>query len=727
MYGGIHRAQHAGQRNLRGLIVDSKMLAEDGFRRALTDDKGIQAAIGLDHKTIVPAVTVESEGSDVVVVTRGTGRYVTAQDLIAAARTTKAKKLSPEVTALIGRSVVEALAIAHGAGVVHGAVHPRSVLIDEVGDVRLGDFVVGRALTTAVAQGADSSLWRGLAGYIAPELVVGEDPTPAVDVFAVGALLFTLLTGDVQPGNLHVTPAVERLVTRALDTDLGRRYKNAKDLLENLLEAFEDDHWEIASKADLIKAAGLAATDTNIDDATEDLLASLGSSAVQVTPMRPSMDIRAESIAARQQKTPSQSTGGRLDALLADLDENTGMTMVDAEPGRGLDPVSELIKLDPRQKEAIVQTGRRVPSLDDPDDDEPSVTPLPAPVPLGVRIPRSRSMDEEAALDALDELDEPVRRMSTAAEQATVAADRLEAAAKRAEAAAVSIDSGPKPAQKRATPIVDPIMPEAPPVRLKSPVGRIVGGLLVLAIVGGGGYLVITNFTQQDERAAADKDRQDKLIAEQQKRDADKTHTLTEALADAGSLVITTTPSPAGIWLRLGHTPVDSMRLSPASTHEIALVADGFGITQVQVVAKDWTKADKPDQRRASVMVTLDPPPKPEKPDPKKQPANELPIQPTAIHAAQTEPGSGTIHVEAKPTDAEAWLYIGNTASDVRFDSLTAGRAYELMVVKPGYKPKHVTISADEWRDNDPTTPIDSAKKKAVLERAVELEPVKGK
>ena len=45
---------------------------------------------------------------------------------------------------------------------IHGAVHPRSVLIDEDGGVRLTDFVVGRALTTAVAQGADSSLWRGL-------------------------------------------------------------------------------------------------------------------------------------------------------------------------------------------------------------------------------------------------------------------------------------------------------------------------------------------------------------------------------------------------------------------------------------------------------------------------------------------------------------------------------------------------------------------------------------
>ncbi|HSJ99817.1 MAG TPA: protein kinase, partial [Kofleriaceae bacterium] len=243
MYGAIHRAQWSGQRNMRALVVDPKMLAEDAFRIALTDPESAASAIRLDRATIVPTMAVESNGPDVVIVTRGVGRYVTVQDLIAAARANRGAggKLPLPVAAAIGKSLVEALAAAHAAGVVHGAVHPRSVLVDEDGGVRLGDFIVGRALTTAVAKGADSSLWRGLAGYLAPELVVGEEPTPASDVFAVGALLFTMLSGEVPPGTLHVSPAVERLVQRALDTDVTRRYKHAADLLENLLEAFEDD------------------------------------------------------------------------------------------------------------------------------------------------------------------------------------------------------------------------------------------------------------------------------------------------------------------------------------------------------------------------------------------------------------------------------------------------------------------------------------------------------
>ena len=305
MYGAIHRAQFNGVRNLRGLVVDPKILSEDTFRLTLTDPRVIESVTKLEHPNIVATATVESGGSDVVVVTRGAGRYVTVQDLIASSKGTKhGGRLSIPVAGLIGKSVIEALAAAHRVGVIHGAVHPRSVLIDEDGAVRLGDFVVGRALTTAVAQGADSSLWRGLTGYIAPELVVGEDPTSGVDVFAVGAMLFTMFSGEAPPGTLRVTPAIERLVQRALDTDPHRRYKTATDLLENLIEAMEDDRWELAERNELIREAGLSRPDSNIDDATEDLLASLGTSAVTVTPTRPSMDLRAEAVAAKQM-TPS--------------------------------------------------------------------------------------------------------------------------------------------------------------------------------------------------------------------------------------------------------------------------------------------------------------------------------------------------------------------------------------------------------------------------------------
>ena len=86
--------------------------------------------------------------------------------------------------------------------------------------------------------------------------------------------------------------------------------------------------------------------------------------------------------------------------------------------------------------------------------------------------------------------------------------------------------------------------------------------------------------------------------------------------------------------------------------------------------------------------------------------------------------GSGVVHIESTPTDAEVWLFIG--ANHAQFNELWAGRDYEAAVVKPGFKTQHVVFKAEDWRDGgDPNMPIDVAKKKAVLSKTVELEKVK--
>jgi hypothetical protein len=546
--------------------------------------------------------------------------------------------------------------------------------------VRLGDFVVGRALTTAVAQGAEASLWRGLAGYIAPELVVGEDPTPAADVFAVGAMLFTMLSGEVPPGALRATPAVERLVQRALDTDVSRRYKTASDLLENLLEAMEDDRWALADRGELIEEAGLSRTDTGgLDDATEDLLASLNTpTGVQLAPMRPSADIRAKALAKQGGKN---DTGGRLDALLAGLgDDNTGMTTIDEAPPKfKRDPISDIIRKDPRPKEAIVSVAR-VPSLDDPDDDH---TPLPPPqlesslAPGSTPAFRSQSADEAAALDVIGDLDR----------------------------SAVKKPAAPRPARPIAMPDMDASTP-----KLRSPMKSIIGGLIVLGAIGGGGYLVYQRWSSDEAKAAEAKRQHD----EDEKKKKDLEDKLRANQADPGTIEVNSTE--AGIWLRLGRTPVDTTISLPASqAHDIVLMHDGDEPTEAQVNAQSWSGVGK--ELKAKLSVTL-------KPSKSKKPP-EMPLQPTTPVLGTTGiAGSGPVHIESTPSDAEVWLFLG--ANQAKFSNVWAGRDYELVVVRPGYKTQHVVFKAEEWRDGgDPNIPIDVAKKKPVLSRDIELEKAK--
>ncbi|HEY3805555.1 MAG TPA: protein kinase [Kofleriaceae bacterium] len=716
-YGAIHRAQFNGQRNLRGLVIDAKFLEDDQFRRTITDADVVDSVTQLDHPGVVPTFTVESNGPDVVVVTRGVGRYVTVADLIMSSKARRsgspggAGKLATPVAGLIAKSVVEALAHAHQKGVVHGAVHPRSVIVDEDGAIRLDNFVSGRALTAAIAAGADSALWRGHGGYVAPELVVGEDPTPGTDVFAVGALMFAMMTGEAPPGTLRATPAVERLVQRALDTDAKRRYRSATELLENLIEALEDDRWDLADRGELIREAGLLAGETNIDDATEDLLASLGSAAVSVTPTRPSMDMRAAASVARQ-KSPGQATGGRLDSLLADLDDHTG---VDDSPFRR-DPVSELISLDPRKREVIV-SATRVPSLDDPDDD----TPLPPAMPEHDSGPRNRtnsptvparpaSSDEAAAFAAIGELDHGVKRVSTAAEQATVAAAKLEKAAARAEQAAKRVgETGQAAAvEKRSSRPAEPILTDdLPTPKLKSPLRGVFGGLLVIAILGAAGYGVYTRFQADDAQAIAAKEQKQRAEDEA----AAKTAKARDAQPDPGALEINA--DGAGIWLRLGRTPLDTpIRLPASQQHDLVLMHDGNEPTEAQINGTTWTGAK--DKLNAKLSVSLKPG--------RSSRAPVMPLQPTSQVLGTTGiVGEGYVHVDSTPSDAEVWLFLG--ANHARIDNLVAGRDYEVTVVKPGFKTQLVEIKADDWRDGDPGTPIDSAKKKAVLSRDVELVP----
>ena len=715
MYGAIHRAQFSGQRNLRGLVIDPKLLAESSFRLALTDPGAVATALALDHPSIVQTVAVESGGSDVVIVTRGGGRYVTVQDLITAARANRSQggKLAIPVAAAIGRSAIEALAVAHRAKVVHGAVHPRSVLIDEDGGVRLGDFVVGRALTTAVAQGADSALWRGLAGYLAPELVVGEDPAPGADVFAVGAMLFTMLSGDVPPGSLHVTPAVERLVQRALDTDVSRRYRHAGDLLENLLEAFEDDRWELADRGEVIQAAGLEHSDSNVDEATEDLLASLASpGGVQVAPIRPTIDQRAAAVAFHH-KTPGPN---RLDALLADLDDSRELTAVDDRPFVR-DPISEVIANNPRRSEAIVQLRHRVPSLDDPDDD----TPLPPPgrdsdhdiPPPAARGGQGAQSDEAAAMTALAELDDPARRVSTAAEQASVAADKLEQAARRFEAAVVVTARSTQPRAMPRPPVIDPPpMEELPPVRLRS---RALGIVSLLVVVGGaiGFYLIYQN---QQEATAAQRARHERDVKDAEQR----SNGLRDAQADRGAINVSSTPSEASVWLKLGRSNLDTMVLSSGQMHRLRIERAGYLPVDTEVVAASWDGSGQ--ARRARLAVTL----KPVAIDKKRgvPAAVGLPaLPPNLPEQTGFTAGEGPIHVETSPPGAEVWLLIGFANTGVHFPTI-AGRDYELRALADGYKPGYTSVTADEWRDprGEPRAPIDVAKKRESIDKHIDLE-----
>lgn len=91
----------------------------------------------------------------------------------------------------VAQDVFAALEHAHAAGVVHGAIHARNVVVDEFDNAHLTDLGSAPAPSATDPFESDARWVLGLA----PECVLGADPTVASDVYALGSLLYQMSTG----------------------------------------------------------------------------------------------------------------------------------------------------------------------------------------------------------------------------------------------------------------------------------------------------------------------------------------------------------------------------------------------------------------------------------------------------------------------------------------------------------------------------------------------------
>src|SRR3954447_19540014 len=101
--------------------------------------------------------------------------------------------LSPRETARVGLDVLTAIEVAHAAGVVHRDVKPANVLGGKEGRGCPTDF--GIATTTDDSTLTTQGAVLGSPAYMAPERAHGEAPTPAVDLWSLGATLYTAVQG----------------------------------------------------------------------------------------------------------------------------------------------------------------------------------------------------------------------------------------------------------------------------------------------------------------------------------------------------------------------------------------------------------------------------------------------------------------------------------------------------------------------------------------------------
>ncbi len=161
--------------------------------------------------------------------------------------------LSLQFVADVISQVAEALDYAHSHKVVHRDVKPANILITADNRVKITDFGIARLDTSNLTQ---EGQLLGTPNYMAPEQIQGKEVDHRADLFALGVVLYELLTRHkpFQGENLTVVshrivydhftppkdyvrelpPGLEPILTRALEKDPARRYPRARDMVEDL-------------------------------------------------------------------------------------------------------------------------------------------------------------------------------------------------------------------------------------------------------------------------------------------------------------------------------------------------------------------------------------------------------------------------------------------------------------------------------------------------------------
>ena len=155
-----------------------------------------------------------------------------------------------------GIQICNAVGMAHRRGMVHGDMKPGNILISPENRAKVTDFGLARALGDSAMD--DGEVVWGTPAYFAPEQAAGDRVMPATDVYAIGIILYEMLTGTVPfkgendqevarkqlyehpaPMSAHTThpiPAdLEKIVRRAMQKEPTQRYRAADELRDALL------------------------------------------------------------------------------------------------------------------------------------------------------------------------------------------------------------------------------------------------------------------------------------------------------------------------------------------------------------------------------------------------------------------------------------------------------------------------------------------------------------
>jgi serine/threonine protein kinase len=255
--GLVYRATHVAlDRPVAIKLIASELAEEPGFRERFQHESRV--AGGIDHPHVIPVYHAGEEDGVLFI----TMRLIEGSDLKALIESDG--RLAPRRAARIVSQVAGALDAAHARGLVHRDVKPANVLIADAGEsevVYLTDFGLTKR-TSSLKGFTRTGEIVGTLDYIAPEQIRGDPVDARTDVYALGCLLFHLITGQVPfpndvyaakvyahltspaPDVTSVVPSagagLDAVVRRAMSKDPEERFQTAGELGAAAVAAIEE-------------------------------------------------------------------------------------------------------------------------------------------------------------------------------------------------------------------------------------------------------------------------------------------------------------------------------------------------------------------------------------------------------------------------------------------------------------------------------------------------------
>ena len=248
--GEVYRARDTRLERDVAIKILPAQLALDPDRRARFEREA-RAVAALSHPNILAIHDVGAHDGVTYAVTELLEGETLRQRLAAGV-------MPPRKAVDIGVQIANGLAAAHEKGIIHRDLKPENVFVTRDGRVKILDFGLAAQITgpspdsPTIAGRTEPGVVLGTVGYMSPEQVRGARVDQRTDIFALGAVLFELLSGrrafhrdtaaetmtailkedvpDLSSSGSNIPPALDRIVRRCLEKNPDERMQSSRDV-----------------------------------------------------------------------------------------------------------------------------------------------------------------------------------------------------------------------------------------------------------------------------------------------------------------------------------------------------------------------------------------------------------------------------------------------------------------------------------------------------------------